>query len=929
MKNHNIVHYVTRQYMRLNRKRTFITFFGITLMVLLMTCVFAGKDTAVNYLLEVSSLQSGKWDVSLQQMDTEKINKVKELPYVLDTTQAYSLGMTEFPQSGNPAEHPYLEVRAYSPDCFEWMNISVSSGRLPENDRELVVSKTAVEDGAGLEIGDTVGAEFFHRSLTGIQKDAESTVFPLFSMELKQGETLEVPWNFPYYGENESFRENHEMTGEKKEYKIVGFIDAPSYEQNGAAGYAALTAEDRNASVKRSDVQLLLRLDMDRLPRGFQELVSVAGEGNIKINDYRMVFAGKSSDSTFNVLVTGMTVFFVVLIMLTSMILIYNVFNLSFRERSQYLGMLSSVGATAKQRRSSIYYEAFFLLAVSLPVGILAGIGIVKLGMHLICPYIQLLLGPAENIPVRLHISVSALAVIILLSAVTVLLSSFFPARRIAKAGTVESIRGNYGKADKKYKMRIRNLRRGAEGYLAACFVKRQRKKSGSVRMAGIVFMVLLFVTAFSSQAVHTIATQKVNHSASMEMKLNKNQWELSLWADGDDSEDWKRARAKMDAVEEELSADKNVKKVETWYTGMFAALVKNEVPGEEYWDAYRDIVNQYMHRELSDEEFERDYRKDDNFTTVSIQVLDDDSLHQLKERIGALDDGIIFVNDVTLSTDNWKFGNDSPDRSRSFHLNKVTDLGQGDTFSLWSSDRKTGELAEIPLQVAGFATNKDLEGYFTVDGQYLWIIMSESEASELAKKTGYTDVALIMTKDLRIQLEEADKNLYQQLTQIAGDGDFLSFRTKTDSEMVEGVVSAIAKITDILLLCFVVLTSIICLINLVSSIGGRVAERQKEFAVMESFGMTKKQMGRMLLLESIRILGQGIVAASLISGILTAVIYKVLSAWFGRMEFRIPYGQGILAVVVTGATMAGLSIYFFNRESSRNLIENIRNDMV
>ncbi len=59
MKKHNIVHYVTRQYMRLNRKRTFVTFFGITLMVLLMTCVFAGKDTAVNYLLEVASGSEG------------------------------------------------------------------------------------------------------------------------------------------------------------------------------------------------------------------------------------------------------------------------------------------------------------------------------------------------------------------------------------------------------------------------------------------------------------------------------------------------------------------------------------------------------------------------------------------------------------------------------------------------------------------------------------------------------------------------------------------------------------------------------------------------------------------------------------------------------------------------------------------------------
>lgn len=98
IKNRNIVYYVSRQYMRVNKNRRFASYIEITFMIVLMTCVFVGKDIAMNYMQEAASLVQGKWD-----------------------------------------------VRSYSPNYFTWMNISVSRGRLPENSHELIVSKTAAE----------------------------------------------------------------------------------------------------------------------------------------------------------------------------------------------------------------------------------------------------------------------------------------------------------------------------------------------------------------------------------------------------------------------------------------------------------------------------------------------------------------------------------------------------------------------------------------------------------------------------------------------------------------------------------------------------------------------------------------------------------------------------------------------------------------
>ena len=60
-----------------------------------------------------------------------------------------------------------------------------------------------------------------------------------------------------------------------------------------------------------------------------------------------------SGDETMGDLIMFVTVFFTVFIMAASVILIYNVFNMSFAERTRYLGMLASVGATGKQKRQS------------------------------------------------------------------------------------------------------------------------------------------------------------------------------------------------------------------------------------------------------------------------------------------------------------------------------------------------------------------------------------------------------------------------------------------------------------------------------------------------------------------------------------------------------------------------------------------------
>ena len=123
----NIVYYVTRQYMKLNKKRTFTTFLGIIFMVLLMTCVFVGKDTAIGYLEDVASQKDGKWHVTMYDVTQKELEEVEKLEEIEKTAISADYGFTEFAQSANE-NRPYLNVKAYTTECFDWMNIKLKEG---------------------------------------------------------------------------------------------------------------------------------------------------------------------------------------------------------------------------------------------------------------------------------------------------------------------------------------------------------------------------------------------------------------------------------------------------------------------------------------------------------------------------------------------------------------------------------------------------------------------------------------------------------------------------------------------------------------------------------------------------------------------------------------------------------------------------------
>ena len=155
MRNTKIIHQVTFKHMKMNAKRTILSIAGIALMVMLLTCVFVGKDTAFQYFVDIASTKSGSYHYAVYNIDKEKLAQIKELGGITEIAVTEDLKYSDFEMSGNP-QKPFVNVRRYSPSAFEWMNIKLVDGRLPENGNEIVISEQAIKDGSAVKIGDKI-----------------------------------------------------------------------------------------------------------------------------------------------------------------------------------------------------------------------------------------------------------------------------------------------------------------------------------------------------------------------------------------------------------------------------------------------------------------------------------------------------------------------------------------------------------------------------------------------------------------------------------------------------------------------------------------------------------------------------------------------------------------------------------------------------
>lgn len=465
----NIFHCLTRRALAKNRTRTLVTIIGITLSMALFTAVIQGAHSGLDYLARNEIASVGAYHGFYPSLTDSELSALESDGEVREVAEWRTVGWANI---GSENEYkPYLLVKSMGDSFTDLVSVRVLSGRLPENAGEIALpAHLANNGGVVIPLGETISLDL------GARVSESGEALPERS-EYASGERLQ-------------------NTSAKK-YTVVGFyarLDS-SLEAIACPGYVALTKGEASGAPGAAFTV--------KHPARFYSFMAenAVAEGWVAHREL-LLYSGSAAHSSIKMMMYGFAGILVFLIAFGSISLIYNSFAISVSERTRQFGILKSVGATRKQIRESVRYEALILCAIAIPLGTL--IGCLGIGVTLYCLRDSFSFLDARGTGVQMRLSIAPSGILVAAAAclLTTLISARIPARRALAVSPIESIRQTDDVKIRSRDVRVSPLSKlfGFEGLLAAKNFGRNRRRYRST-VFSLFLSVALFISAsaFSS----------------------------------------------------------------------------------------------------------------------------------------------------------------------------------------------------------------------------------------------------------------------------------------------------------------------------------------------------------------------------------------------------------------------------------------------
>jgi len=227
-------------------------------------------------------------------------------------------------------------------------------------------------------------------------------------------------------------------------------------------------------------------------------LVSIAGYGLSSIETLNLVAHefGEDLVQGIELISGGIAIIIGIIVAITSIIVISNTFRVSSLERTKQFGILKSVGATKKQIRKTVIWEAIILSAIGIPIGVLTGFALHFLALTLSNSMVDIS-SIHEYIRFQFEINPLLLLFVTGISFLIILISSWLPARKAANTPAINAIKGTHEtrKKEKAKKARLANKIFGFPGALASKQLKRSRRHFRATVLSICISIILILMS--------------------------------------------------------------------------------------------------------------------------------------------------------------------------------------------------------------------------------------------------------------------------------------------------------------------------------------------------------------------------------------------------------------------------------------------------
>ena len=869
---------ITWRYLKEQKKRAILTLFGIILSVALISAIGTMIVSVREQFIKEAIRDNGSFHAAFIDIDKEKLDKIKNHVEVEDYGIVKNIGYgavketTEIDRERYGEETPpyrYIEVKGYDKKALDLLPLDIAEGRFPEKSNEIAITDWAVnyfdED---IKIGDEITFPIGERKLIDTGKKTE------------WGDKTHI----------EEFEKTHD-----EKYTVVGFLKSRYYGERRFEATGITPLEGGNVKNDKYDIYITIP-DIKNATEKIENIAEDIGmEGNIreneniKFNESLLRLSAESINETFNETIMRILIFIVTLIIIATIAVIYNAFNISVLERINQFGILRSVGATPGQIKRIVFKEALILSIIGIPLGLFFGIFAMKVVLYIIGLLKYDFIGLFNEM--EIIISIPVLIISTILGLITVFLSANGPAKQAAKVSPLEAVR-NTGSVKKENLKKIKGsgLARkvfGIEGEIAHKNLKRNRKRF-IITIFSMSLSIILFIT-FSSFSDYMFKIDVVGHKEMGDFKLtNFNE---------DDYGD-------KDKVYNELKNMEDVERVYNMGKYRGEALIEGDKISKEHpleFDEKIDGLN---------------YVKD-----VFLITIGDDNFDTLKPN---LQKGIISRNKMDAENGVLVINNTQvfDGETQKHTLVEGFKFKPGDEIkfseNIYENHKNNKDLNLVDLKVMGVLDKGILNEEYHYNGG-IKIIVTEKVFEDIVEQIGtqseYQNYYIKMKEDGN------KENIIKYLDSLVEKNTGFDY---VDYEQLAKDNRAATIVMSIFLYGFVTVIALISCINIINTISTNILLRKREISMIKAVGMTQSSIKRMIALEGVL---YGIYAA-IIGGIIgTGLSYILYKLVIGLSDFAwaIPWNH-ILVASIGGMIIALLSgIYPLKRINEGIIVENMR----
>ena len=882
--------------LKLNKSRTVVTIIGIMLSCALIMVVAGMAASAQQTMVNAQINVSGDYDLVVKGANRKILDNAEANRNVKAVYIKQKLGCAYLPQAKLRSK-PYINVvalneKAYT-DCF---NITLKEGRLPQNENELVLSSSVLENSrAEFKIGDTITLDLGKRVYVS---DAE---IPLNDTEyFNDGNGLE------------KLVDTH-----KKTYTIVGIFNniasSDAAADSFSASSSAFTLAEENADINdlfisftsdgekdyittSGEILNLTGDDFESLKNDFVVYFENGDFDEAGINKDLLRYKGFALSDQYMGLLFSLATIIITIIIIASIFVIRNSFAISITEKTKLYGMLASVGATSKQIRHNVLFEGYVLGIIGIPAGLLLGTGVI----YLLVVILNALLGSMLNgISFAFALPWWVAAVSAVLSAVIILLSTLSSAFRASRIAPITAIRSNNDiKINKKKSYKspkfIKKLF-GVGGEIAYKNLKRSKKKYRTT-----VISIIVTVAMFISISTFIEYGMKITGDHFKDIPYNITVHAYNKLSYDEYENIYKRIIADSDI-------NSSIKACENYY-GNIVGLT----------DYYTEDAKA---AELQGGDLAYVFGVDNK---------------SFKEYVTALGYNYDDVKDKALITNDFKYYNSD----NILIKGKEFDLPMNTVVKLYPNGNPSyteDDIKEIQKTDPDFVYNPD--DYKSVDLVIYDTINKEVPGSIVSSIMSTLNEGSVLVSEDYFKKLFAEDNDYTTRVIVIDSADPVNTVEYINNLDIENLdvfnineqkeqMNAVVLIIAIFAYGFIIVISLIGITNVFNTINTNMRLRSKEFAMLKSIGMTKKEFNRMIRLES---LFYGL--KSLLIGVPLGLLggYAIFKATGNTimLDYSFPTMAVLISIVFVFFVVWLIMKLSISKVNRQNIIETIRNDNI